>query len=61
MKKSAVLSVLIMLAGMTLFSSCGPSCKECIMDSGLGVNVPMGELCDEKLEEAEKMPNVKCE
>jgi hypothetical protein len=61
MKKSSVLSVLIVLAGMPLFYSCGPSCKECQVDSGMGVSVSMGELCDEELEKAEKLHNVKCD
>lgn len=55
-----MLSVVVMLIGMACFVSCGPSCKECEVDSGMGVNVSMGELCGEELEKAEEMPNVKC-
>ena len=61
MKKSPLLFIVAVLATMALFPSCGPSCKECQVDSGMGVSVSMGELCGEELEQAEKMPNVKCE
>jgi hypothetical protein len=59
--KNTSLLLCIMLMIISLFSSCGPSCKECRMNGPMGVSMSLGELCDDDLKKAETTEGVTCD
>lgn len=59
MRKTMMLLVLISVLSASLLS-CGPKCKKCSADIGMGIKSPEKELCGDELKEAEKLPGMVC-
>ncbi|GEM_PF-2985342 len=59
MKKTMLLIGLIMVVSATLIS-CGPKCKKCSAEIGMGIKSPEKEVCGDELKEIEKLPGMVC-